>query len=115
MTPKKGKDESMFKSLLNQARSKDEQPEEELPIQPAPIEPLPEAIEPRKVGRPRGRRSNPDFTQISALIPYDLLLEIQTELLKEKKEKRQRQGELNLSSLIESLLNEWLSKRKKED
>ncbi|MEP0755910.1 hypothetical protein NDA03_27395 [Trichocoleus sp. Lan] len=115
MSPKKDDKPSMFKSLLNQARSKDEQPEEEIPIQPAPIEQPPEVVEPRKVGRPRGRRSNPDFTQISALIPYDLLLEVQTELLKEKKEKRQRQGELNLSSLIEALLNEWLSKRKKED
>ncbi|MBD1837231.1 hypothetical protein [Coleofasciculus sp. FACHB-501] len=114
MTPKKDDKPSMFKSLLNQARSKDEQTEAEISIEPAPLSP-PETVEPRKAGRPRGRRSNPDFTQISALIPYDLLLEVQTELLKEKKEKRQRQGELNLSSLIEALLNDWLKKRKKED
>ncbi|MEP0855600.1 hypothetical protein [Trichocoleus sp. DQ-U1] len=110
MTPKKGKDESMFKSLLSQARGKDDQPEETF-IEPAPIEPAPEAVEPRKAGRPRGRRSNPDYTQISAYIPLDLLLEVQTELLKERKSKRQRSA-IDVSRLVEELLQKWVDERR---
>ncbi len=50
------------------------------------------ATQPKKrgPGRPLGRRSNPDYTQISAYIPLELLLEVQDELAEERREKRQR-------------------------
>ena len=113
MTPKKEEKPSMFKSLLNQARSKDEESLEKAApeiVQPV-INPA-DTNQPRKPGRPRGRRSNPDYTQISAYIPLDLLLEVQTELLKERKSKRQRRA-TDVSSLVEQLLQKWVDERRK--
>ncbi len=112
MSPKKDDKPSMFKSLLSQARSKDEQPEEE--TAPDIVQPVVNPVntdEPKKPGRPRGRRSNPDYTQISAYIPLDLLLEVQTELLKERKSKRQRRA-TDVSGLVEQLLQKWVDERK---
>lgn len=65
----------------------------------------------RGPGRPRGRRSNPDYTQISAYIPLDLLLAVQDELANERRENRQRTAR-PVSDLVEELLDEWLRKRK---
>lgn len=65
----------------------------------------------RGPGRPRGRRSNPDYTQISAYIPLDLLLAVQDELANERREKRQRTAR-PVSDLVEVLLDEWLKNRK---
>jgi hypothetical protein len=64
----------------------------------------------RRMGRPRGRRSDPDYTQISAYIPLDLLLEIQAELAQEKRRLRQRSA-ATVSELAETLLREWLNQR----
>jgi hypothetical protein len=67
----------------------------------------------RKLGRPRGRRSNPDYTQVSAYIPLELLLEVQDELAEERREKLQRTPR-PVSDLMEELLSEWLKKRKRK-
>jgi hypothetical protein len=64
-------------------------------------------------GRPRGRRSNPDYTQISAYIPLDLLLEIQSELDQERRAQRKRSG-MYVSELVEKVLTDWLKQRKAE-
>jgi len=115
MTPKKDDKPSMFKSLLSQARSKDEKPKEELAQAAAqPEGTLSDTVENRKPGRPRGRRSNPDYTQISAYIPLDLLLEVQSELLNERKSKRQRRS-TDVSSLVEQLLQKWVDERKTQE
>lgn len=65
----------------------------------------------RRPGRPPGRRSDPDYTQISAYIPLDLLLSVQDELAAERREKRQRTAR-PVSDLVEELLGEWLKTRK---
>lgn len=65
----------------------------------------------RRPGRPRGRRSDPDYTQISAYIPLDLLLDIQSELNQERRLQRKRTA-INVSELVEDLLADWLKKRK---
>jgi hypothetical protein len=67
----------------------------------------------RGPGRPRGRRSNPDYTQISAYIPLELLLEVQDELAEERREQRQRTPR-PVSDLMEELLADWLKKRKRK-
>lgn len=64
----------------------------------------------RKRGRPPGRRSDPDYTQISAYIPLDLLLAVQDELAAERRERRERTAR-PVSDLVEALLAEWLEKR----
>lgn len=67
----------------------------------------------RGPGRPRGRRSNPEYTQISAYIPLDLLLEVQDELAEERREKKQRTPR-PVSDLMEELLANWLKKQKRK-
>lgn len=112
-----------FKSLLAQARNR--QPEEGSEVQEQKLEESSErdskasvpvhekSEEPKKPGRPRGRRSDPNYTQISAYVPLDLYIDIQTELLKEKKSKRQRSA-TDVSGLVEQLLREWLKQRQDE-
>jgi hypothetical protein len=69
--------------------------------------------EKRSPGRPRGRRSDPDYTQISAYIPLDLLLDIQNELNQEKRFQRKRTA-MSVSELVEDLLADWLKERNSE-
>jgi hypothetical protein len=64
----------------------------------------------RKPGRPRGRRSNPDYTQISAYIPLDMLMAVQDALAEERKISRKRTPR-PVSDLVEELLAEWLKKQ----
>jgi hypothetical protein len=118
---------SMFQSLLDKRKRVEpdkedsvaatiEEPEVEVDKDPptvaqleAPISESPK----RKPGRPRGRRSNPDYTQISAYVPIDLYLDIQDELAKEKRRQRKRTA-LTVSELSENLLREWLKQRKSD-
>lgn len=65
-------------------------------------------------GRPKGRRSNPDYTQISAYIPLDLLLGVQDALSEERRQKRQRTAR-PVSDLIEELLAGWLNTQQYEN
>jgi hypothetical protein len=66
----------------------------------------------RPVGRPPGRRSDPDYTQISAYIPLDLLQEVQDALSQERRILKKRTPR-PVSDLIEQLLSEWLKEQKK--
>lgn len=65
----------------------------------------------KKVGRPAGRRSNPDYTQISAYIPLELLLSVQDELAHERRINQTRTVR-PVSALVEELLDGWLKTRK---
>lgn len=57
--------------------------------------------EPPKRGRPKAKRSDPNFTQISAYIRKDTHRKVKMKLLEIKSER-------DLSELIEELLQEWL-------
>lgn len=70
-------------------------------------------ISKRGPGRPRGRRSDPNYTQISAYIPLELLLEVQDELAEERREQKQRTPR-PVSDLMEELLTNWMKKRKRK-
>ena len=67
----------------------------------------------RGPGRPPGRRSNPDYTQISAYVPLELLLDVQDELARDRKTYKQRTAK-PVSALVEELLSDWLKKRKRK-
>ena len=103
---------SMFKSLLEKARCR-ELEVDSLVSNEDRANTQQEVKEPRKPGRPRGRRSNPDYTQISAYVPLDLYLEVQAELLKERKAWRQRRA-TDVSGLVEKLLRDWVNQRQNE-
>ncbi|PHJ81489.1 hypothetical protein VF14_18195 [Nostoc linckia z18] len=76
----------------------------------APAE-TPASVEKRTVGRPRGRRSDPNYTQISAYVPLDLVLDVQEALAKDKRRTRRRTA-MTASELVENLLRDWLEKQK---
>lgn len=59
---------------------------------------------PRRPGRPKGKRSDPSFEQVSAYIPGDLHHGVKLALLQE------RQGR-EFSELVTELLTGWLNNR----
>jgi hypothetical protein len=65
----------------------------------------------RPIGRPPGRRSNPDYTQISAYIPMEVLQEVQDVLAQERRKSKKRTPR-PVSDLVEELLSEWLKTQK---
>ena len=69
---------------------------------PSIVEP---GSEPVKKGRPKGKRSNPDFEQVTAYVRSKTYRQTKIALL--------QQSELeDFSELVEELLTEWLSTQK---
>lgn len=68
--------------------------------QPTPPEPLPEPPA-RKMGRPRGKRSDPNYEQITAYIRKETHLEVKASLLRDPEGR-------DFSELIQELLDEYL-------
>jgi hypothetical protein len=60
---------------------------------------------PKGRGRPRGKRSNPDFVQTTAYIRVKTYREIRIALLEQGEE-------LEYSELVEELLSKWLKGQK---
>lgn len=104
-----------FANLARQARGEEEAAAEQKPVvEPEAVNITPtESLEPKKRGRPGGRRSDPNYTQISAYIPLELLHEVQDLLLQERRRKRLRSG-VDVSGLVENLLREWVKNQKEE-
>jgi hypothetical protein len=65
------------------------------------------SVQPRPIGRPPGKRSNPNFKPRTILMKDDLHFEA-TEILRRK---RSGSGQ-DLSDLMNTLLEEWLKKQK---
>jgi hypothetical protein len=57
----------------------------------------------KKVGRPRAKHSNPDYTQMSIYVPKDVRSRVKVRLF-------ETGGEL--SGLVETLLRDWLAKQR---
>lgn len=66
---------------------------------PSPKAPPAPTETPRRVGRPAGKRSDPNFQQVTVLLHQDTYREARKRLLDERKE---------VSTLINELLDEWL-------
>jgi hypothetical protein len=98
-----------FANLARQARGEEEIPEPQ-PTQEPQIE-VEQENPAKKRGRPSGRRSDPDYTQISAYIPLELLHEVQDLLLQERRRKRLRSG-VDVSGLVEKLLTDWVKQQR---
>jgi hypothetical protein len=58
--------------------------------------------EQRKRGRPAGKRSNPEYAQVTAYIPRALYDEVRILLI--------REGGREFSELVAELLSEWMQK-----
>jgi len=57
----------------------------------------------KTVGRPKGKRSNPEYTQVTSYIRKETYKQVRRELLDNERE---------FSGLIQELLEEWLQSRK---
>ncbi len=86
---------SKFNDILKAAKERDLEVET-----PAPAEP-----KPQKSGRPRGKRSNPDYEQVTAYIKRETYRNTKIALL-------QQENKQEFSELVEQLLSEWLSTQK---
>jgi hypothetical protein len=89
---------SRFDDLLKTAKRRPSVPQE--PPSPAPVD----TPAPRGPGRPKGKRSNPAFVQVSAHIPGELHHNVKLALLRERKG-------VEFSELVAELLSGWLAKR----
>jgi cellulose biosynthesis protein BcsQ len=72
----------------------------EKPTQPN----LTETTESKKMGRPKGKRSDPDYEQVTAYIKSGTYTNVKIELLKEGQKRE-------FSELIQELLDDWLNLR----
>ncbi len=88
---------SKFKGLLDAAKGREPEPQPE--PQPEP---------PKSKGRPRGKRSNPDYEQVTAYIRRDTHRAIKMALLQEGESRE-------FSEVVEELLAEWLSTQKSKN
>jgi hypothetical protein len=70
--------------------------------------PQPQAVtqSERKVGRPKGRRSNPNVSPLNILVDEDLVLEVRFKLGKENKGRTPKKS---ISDLVEELLRQWVA------
>lgn len=92
---------SKFKGLLDAAKSRE--PEEREPeVNPPQL--VEEAEQSPKRGRPKGKRSHPDYEQVTAYIKKDTYQEIKISLLREGQKRE-------FSELIQELLEDWLKLR----
>jgi hypothetical protein len=90
---------SKFQAVLS-SREISEEPQEEEAIDF--VEEVPPALSPAtKMGRPKGKRSNPDYTQVTAYIRQDTYKDIRVLLL-------QKGDGQEFSELVEELLSEYL-------
>ncbi len=91
---------SKFKGLLDAAKSREPEEQEEQVNQPQ----LVAESEPPKRGRPKGKRSHPDYEQVTAYIKKDTYQEIKISLLREGQRRE-------FSELVQELLEDWLKLR----
>ena len=66
---------------------------------PTEIAPMAAADEAPKRGRQKGKRSNPDYTQVGAYIPKELDKAVKRKLIDE---------DIDFSELVANLLSKWL-------
>jgi hypothetical protein len=86
---------SKFNDILKAAQSRNQDV----------VPPVQAEAKSQKLGRPRGKRSNPDYEQVTAYIKKETYRNTKIALL-------QQGNNQEFSELVEQLLNEWLSTQK---
>ncbi len=98
---------SKFKSLLDAAKGREPEPEPEKPSQELEANQPQQVVESQpsqKRGRPKGKRSHPDYEQVTAYIRKDTHRDIKIALLSEGNGRE-------FSELIQEMLEQWLKSR----
>jgi|GEM_PF-3116931 hypothetical protein len=89
------KPQSKFNAILERKRDGEEEEKEAL------LQTVSPPADGRKgPGRPAGKRTNPDYAQVTAYIPKSLHDDVKIALIKE--------GGKEFSTLVEELLSEWM-------
>lgn len=105
-------------NFLRDRKGTPEEPEKEIEVLPEePVEPpVPKAKvdrqlppeQPKKMGRPRGKRSDPEYEQVTAYIRRATHTAVKISLLQENEGRE-------FSELVEDLLGEYLSTQKSKN
>lgn len=90
---------SKFQGLFDAAKAR--QAEESVEPEQKEIEVVPP---PQRRGRPKGKRSNPDFEQVTAYVRKQTHQAVKIALLQEGQDQE-------FSELVEELLSDWLRSR----
>lgn len=101
---------SKFKAILNEAKGQEPLPEpEKLPQESQTKQPHPvtELESEQKRGRPKGKRSDPNYEQVTAYIRKETHTATKIALLEDSQNGQKRE----FSELIQDLLEQWLKSR----
>jgi hypothetical protein len=97
---------SKFNAILNAAKDRAPEAKELDTTKDDLYTPIPETtVSPKAMGRPKGKRSNPDYEQVTAYIKKETHKNVKRELL-------DNEDIHDFSELLEILLVEWLSTQK---
>lgn len=92
---------SKFSSLRAMRERREREADAEPTPEAPPVEPAAVEEPRRRVGRPPGKRSNPEYQQVTVLLHGKTYVEVRKRLLDERKE---------VSTLLNELLDEWLKR-----
>lgn len=101
---------SKFREILNAAKSHEPEQEVENHTQETEIQitQQPEVVQqPSRRGRPKAKRSDPDYEQVTAYIRKNTHTAVKIELLKNSQNGEKRE----FSELVQDLLEQWLNSR----
>lgn len=109
---------SKFKNILDAAKGRQPEPEPEkssqetettkpeVHLEKLQLQPVAQLqSEPPKRGRPKAKRSDPDYEQVTAYIKRNTHTAVKIELLKNSQNGEKRE----FSELVQDLLEQWLS------
>jgi hypothetical protein len=63
----------------------------------------------RKLGRPRGKRSDDENTQVTGYVPAQLYYDVRIKLMEQKR--RDRKAKTDFSDLLRSWMERWLAEQ----
>ena len=63
----------------------------------------------RKLGRPKGKRSDNDNTQVTGYVPAQLYYDVRIKLMEQRR--RDRNSKTDFSDLLRSWMEHWLSEQ----
>ncbi len=69
----------------------------------------PELVIPRRLGRPTGKRSDADNTQVTGYVPAQLYYDVRIKLMERKRRDRRAKGDF--SDLLREWMERWLAEQ----
>ena len=79
------------------------------PLEIPKIPPVVSAEATRRVGRPRGKRSNDENTQVTGYVPAQLYYDVRIKLMERKR--HDRRAKTDFSDLLREWMERWLAEQ----